>query len=336
MPRPIEMARFRRNAHYVAISAYAPVYAMSIVMSAAPASAASNPDAASRGEAIASQPQSVTAQKTVPRNARDNAPQLLPYRLRLSDPTRSWPRFRLVEVAGASFGARYSLSSPSLSGQTRHTWAIAGSTSGSSGGSSAGTIAPASDGADRDEAARRAFRRSLSDPGGEDTRSAWARWNSTLPGVSLTLGGVLVVLVLGFTTLPADQTGWGKPKFEGLKGDFTQGPRFDNDRFYWNYILHPIDGSEFYLMARNRDCNWWQSLAYSFGVSTFWEFFIESAYERASWQDLWITPLTGAFLGELRWQFKKSLEDSKTKKPVGTLNKILYVAIDPFDAVFSL
>jgi len=150
------------------------------------------------------------------------------------------------------------------------------------------------------------------------------------------MGLVMGGMIAAFTALPAETTGWNAPKYEGLKGNFTQGPRFDNDKTYFNYVAHPLAGSEYYLAARNRNCTWWQSLAYSAAVSGVFEFFIESAYERASWQDLWITPVTGAVIGELRWQLKKALVSRTEGKPIGTLNKILYVVIDPMDAVYKL
>jgi hypothetical protein len=166
--------------------------------------------------------------------------------------------------------------------------------------------------------------------------SGWAWWNSNLAGATATTLSFMCTMVVGFTFLPSDETGWGRPKFEGLKGNFREGPRFDNDRTYWNYVFHPIEGSEFYLVGRNRGLTWWQGLTYSFLMSGTFEYFIESAYERASWQDLWITPITGAAIGELRWQAKKALEDDKTGKPVGTLKKVLYVVLDPLDALSTL
>ena len=146
----------------------------------------------------------------------------------------------------------------------------------------------------------------------------------------------MVATVATLSLLPKDTTSWNKPEFKGLKSNFTKGPSFDFDNFYFNYIAHPYDGSEFYLVARNRKLTWWQSLLYAAAVSTTFEFLIESAYEGASWQDLWITPVTGAVIGELRWQAKKALEDPQTGKPVGTVNKILHVVVDPVDAVLNL
>lgn len=169
-----------------------------------------------------------------------------------------------------------------------------------------------------------------------DDRSGWARWNASLWGVTATVLTFDVVMVIGFTLLPSDVTGWGEPRFNGLKKNFTVGPRVDNDRFLFNYVAHPLAGSEYYLIGRNRGLNWWQSAAYSAALSTAFEFLIESAYEQASWQDIWITPVAGTVFGELRWQVKKALENPSTGKPVGTLNKILYVVIDPFDAVYKL
>jgi hypothetical protein len=115
-----------------------------------------------------------------------------------------------------------------------------------------------------------------------DERSSWAQWNASLPGVTTTVMLFLVTMVGGFSLLPANTTGWSEPTFSGLEGNFTKGPRFDNDHGYWNYAFHPLGGSEFYMMARNRELTWWQSLAYSAAVSTTFEFFIESAYERAT------------------------------------------------------
>ncbi len=169
-----------------------------------------------------------------------------------------------------------------------------------------------------------------------DDRSGWARWNSTLTGVTTSLVAFDVLCVGAFTLLPNDVTGWEDPEFKGLKENFTVGPRVDNDRWFWNYVAHPWSGSEYYLIARNREHSWYASAAYSMGMSTFWEFFVESSYEQASWQDIFITPVAGTVFGELRWQAKKALVHPSTGRPIGVLNKTLYVLIDPFDALTKL
>lgn len=170
----------------------------------------------------------------------------------------------------------------------------------------------------------------------QDERSAWARWHSSMWGASATVGVLMVSMVGVLSLVPKEVSGWNKPNFKGMEKTFRNGPSFDSDHYYFNYIFHPYDGSEFYLIARNRDCNWWQSFAYAAAVSTSFELLFESVYEGASWQDLWITPVSGAVIGELRWQAKKALEDPSTGKPIGTANKILYVIVDPLDAIFNL
>jgi hypothetical protein len=169
-----------------------------------------------------------------------------------------------------------------------------------------------------------------------DDRSGWAKWNESLVGVTSSVVAFDLFCLGAFTLLPNSWTGWEDPEFKGLKENFTIGPRVDNDRWAWNDIAHPVAGAEYYLLPRNRGYSWYASFAYSAGMSTFWEYFIESAYEQASWQDIFITPVAGAALGELRWQLKKALVNPSTGRPVGPLKKTLYVLIDPIDALTKL
>lgn len=170
----------------------------------------------------------------------------------------------------------------------------------------------------------------------EDDRSWWARWNSSLLGISISVQSFNVLMVAAFTRLPRDISGWDQPRFKGLRYNFTRGPRVDNDRYMFNWVAHPLAGSEYYMIGRNRGLGPWEGLAYAAAMSAFFEFFVESVYEQASWQDLWITPVAGMVLGELRWQAKKALEDPSTGKPRGTVRKILYVILDPLDPIYNL
>jgi hypothetical protein len=140
-----------------------------------------------------------------------------------------------------------------------------------------------------------------------------------------------------FTQLPGEITGWdnAKPNFLNPKNTFTKGPHFDSDDWYWNYVGHPVSGSEYYLLARNRKLGPLASLGYATGMSTLWEVGPEAIYERASIQDLIITPVAGAVLGELRYQAKQALIDKSTGKANTTLKKILVVVIDPVDALLQ-
>lgn len=126
------------------------------------------------------------------------------------------------------------------------------------------------------------------------------------------------------------------PRWDGLDQTVQNGPRWDNDNWYWNYVGHPIGGSEYFLLARNRETSFLGSFAYSAGMSAMFEFLIESAYERASYTDLIVTPVTGAALGELRYQAKMAIVDPNTKKAPTLLGKIAVVILDPIDALIGL
>ncbi len=149
------------------------------------------------------------------------------------------------------------------------------------------------------------------------------------------LGAQMATLAV-LSTLPSSSTGWGKGSLQNIIDHAVQGPHFDTDPLYWNFMAHPFVGSEYYLLARNRNANWWQSLIYSAAMSAFWEYVTEGFFERPSVQDLVITPVAGAVLGELRYQAKEALIDPKTGKADRTWKKVLIVILDPINALSNL
>jgi hypothetical protein len=141
---------------------------------------------------------------------------------------------------------------------------------------------------------------------------------------TLTLhGGALLFL----TSLDKDTTGFSSPSARNFEEAFTKGPRADDDEWYWNYVLHPLAGSESYLRARAQGCSPFGSFLFSAAASAVWEFGFESWYERPSTQDLIITPVAGSFLGEARFYAKRALIESDTASA-----RLLVVAIDPFQS----
>lgn len=109
------------------------------------------------------------------------------------------------------------------------------------------------------------------------------------------------------TTLDKETTNFDSPSFQNFIDGFRDGPHFDDDEFQWNYIAHPLWGSETYLRARAQGFDEIQSFLFSAGASFVWEFGIESWSQRPSIQDLIITPVAGFFLGELRFRLKRQL-----------------------------
>jgi hypothetical protein len=72
---------------------------------------------------------------------------------------------------------------------------------------------------------------------------------------------------------------------------------FDKDEPFWNWIIHPISGSQLYLLYRANGHSRSNALLMTFISSTLFEFTIEIYTEPASVQDLYQTPIWGSFIG---------------------------------------
>lgn len=129
-------------------------------------------------------------------------------------------------------------------------------------------------------------------------------WNRLWVNTAILMGaGVTTMCVL--EALPADATAWNKsenskvPLFKRWWRHVHEGPVWDHDNLVFNYVLHPYAGAAYYMGARSNGFNMWGSLLYSFCISTFfWEYGFEAFNEIPSIQDIIITPVVGAILGE--------------------------------------
>ena len=70
------------------------------------------------------------------------------------------------------------------------------------------------------------------------------------------------------------------PRLSNIARGFQIGPVWDDDSFLFNWVLHPINGSETYLRAREGNFRWWGSFLFSTAASVAWEFFIEGLVEQ--------------------------------------------------------
>jgi hypothetical protein len=101
-----------------------------------------------------------------------------------------------------------------------------------------------------------------------------------------------------------DPTRLFKKYFDNIKN----GPVVDNDDWMINYIGHPVSGAWYYTMARDLGLSPTKSFLYSAVMSTFfWEYGIEAFAEKPSLQDLIVTPVVGALMGEVFWQLNKKI-----------------------------
>jgi hypothetical protein len=99
-----------------------------------------------------------------------------------------------------------------------------------------------------------------------------------------------------------------EPSVDSFKIAFTRGPKLDDDSFLFNYVFHPLWGSETYLRAREGNFEIIGSIAFSMAASAAWEFLIESWSQPPSTQDLIFTTGIGWIIGEARYRLKQISE----------------------------
>ncbi|RYZ77462.1 MAG: DUF3943 domain-containing protein [Proteobacteria bacterium] len=74
-------------------------------------------------------------------------------------------------------------------------------------------------------------------------------------------------------------------------------PHFDKDHFNWNLSKHTLTGQYYYLFYRSRGYGKQSAFHWSAISSLAFEFAIETATERPSYQDIYQTPVFGSILG---------------------------------------
>ena len=132
---------------------------------------------------------------------------------------------------------------------------------------------------------------------------------------TLYLQGFMITTIGILFMLPESITKWDPSEANGddlggkWKDHIRDGPVVDNDEFAVNWIGHPVSGAMYYTMARNDGFDPFQSFMYSFLMSSFfWECGYEAYAEIPSIQDLIITPIVGAFLGEYMYYLEEELD----------------------------
>ncbi|MBM7035927.1 DUF3943 domain-containing protein [Vibrio ulleungensis] len=133
-------------------------------------------------------------------------------------------------------------------------------------------------------------------------------WNY-LAEQTYTILGLSIVTVGIMTLLPESITKWDEESRDlsnlgdKWKENVKAGPVWDRDEHFLNYVMHPYFGGVYYTSARHAGFNEFESFLYSAAMSgLFWEYGVEAFAEVPSWQDLFITPMFGAVVGELMLQ----------------------------------
>jgi hypothetical protein len=161
------------------------------------------------------------------------------------------------------------------------------------------------------------------------------RWRTDQPDFRPTLmpaiWHTLVLQVMGFgllQSMDSDATNFVDPSFDNVREAFKRGPAWEDDHWQWNYIAHPLWGSETYLRARAQGFGRIPSFLFSTASSFVWEFLFESWSSRPSTDDLLITSTAGSLLGELRFHLKRKLALNDSR-----MARVLDFIVDPLHGV---
>nr|WP_175579341.1 DUF3943 domain-containing protein [Vibrio hepatarius] len=138
-----------------------------------------------------------------------------------------------------------------------------------------------------------------------------------LKSQTYTILGLSVATVGLMTMLPESITKWDEEDRslsqvgQKWKDNVSDGPVWDRDEHFLNYVMHPYFGGVYYTAARHAGFSEFESFLYSASMSTFfWEYGVEAFAEVPSWQDLFITPFFGAVVGEMMLEAEQDIVSS--------------------------
>jgi hypothetical protein len=118
----------------------------------------------------------------------------------------------------------------------------------------------------------------------------------------LLIGGAELFGITVLMLSPKEVTGWSndwaQDAWRNVKRSLSSPPVWDDDDWQLNYIGHPIAGSYYYNSLRSQNASIFHSFLFATAQSFIWEYFIEATAEKPSTQDLIVTPIVGAILGE--------------------------------------
>ena len=158
-------------------------------------------------------------------------------------------------------------------------------------------------------------------------------WRDTKYFLGYQFGAIAILYVM-----PESVSGWSSEQKKDYSfsvwWEKTTHPENDSDVFYINYILHPYWGASYFVRARERGFNNWQSFGYSTLLSTVFEFGIEAMAEEPSKQDLWVTPVIGSMVGMYFMHLRGNVRARDIERGYrSTGDKWIWVLTDPLGAL---
>lgn len=108
----------------------------------------------------------------------------------------------------------------------------------------------------------------------------------------------------------------------------VRNPTWDDDAWWINYITHPYWGAAYYIRGRERGLERMPAFWFSAFLSTLFEFGAEALFEQPSYQDLVVTPVAGALIGEYLFAPLRNRIRAKPGRLTGSDKTLLFVT-DP-------
>lgn len=139
--------------------------------------------------------------------------------------------------------------------------------------------------------------------------------------------------------MPEEVTNWNRDDISFKSGfkkwqENVTSWHWDSDEDWINYIGHPYFGSTYFIYARHYGYSRFESLCFSFVISSFYEIGLEAWAEQVSIQDMFVTPLFGWALAEvllpIEYYIKKNDGKILNSHVLGSTSLFL---IDPFGHV---
>jgi hypothetical protein len=115
--------------------------------------------------------------------------------------------------------------------------------------------------------------------------------------------------------------------WKSIKYNFTHGFIWDNDSLSLGFFGHPYQGSSFFNAARSMGLTFWESIPYAAGGYLMWGFIFEN--DQPSYNDLIMTTLGGAFLGETFYRISSLILDDIARGGNTIWGEILAALVDP-------
>jgi hypothetical protein len=178
------------------------------------------------------------------------------------------------------------------------------------------------------------------DPGQSTVVSDERDWDGLMRDTRYFVGYQAVSIAILYT-MPESVSGWTDEQKDDYSLDVwwdnVTHPQWDSDDFYLNYVLHPYWGAAYFVRARERGYDEWQSFGYSVLLSSIYEFGIEALFEEPSIQDIFVTPIAGSLLGRYFWRVRGNIRARDADRGFrSTGDKWIWVLTDPLGGMNRL